>query len=85
MPTTDDKQKQQEDLQTYPCKFPIRDHARNAGPPKKSSKSVLLTLNFWSRINTNRLEIQTSRGAKLVLTQFSMHELPTKVTSKRTE
>lgn len=34
------------DLQAYPCKFDIRDHARNPGPPKKSSKSELLMLNF---------------------------------------
>lgn len=35
---------------TYPCKFPIRDHARNAGPPKKSPKSEMLKLNFSCRL-----------------------------------
>lgn len=29
---------------TYPCILAIRDHARKAGPPKKSSRSDLLML-----------------------------------------
>ena len=32
------------ELFTYPCKFPILAQARKAGPPKKSSKSLSVTL-----------------------------------------
>ena len=33
---------------TYPCKFPMRAHARKAGPPKKLFKSSELMLKSYS-------------------------------------
>lgn len=38
-------------MKAYPCKFAIRDHARNAGPPKKSSKLEVLILKFCLHVH----------------------------------
>lgn len=37
--------------ESHPCRFPIRDHARNAGPPKKSFRSEALILKLCSCID----------------------------------
>lgn len=56
---------------TYACKFPMRAHARKAGPPKKSFKSSLLILKSYNKNILVKSDEKNDAGTNTMLTYLA--------------